>query len=400
MHTFEEPKYLPPSDVDLVLGNLNDADRFPFSVFDFDVTIVHIHPGMRHTIGYRWNIPKVAADSSTALEHGRTVMCLPQSTNFRPESLREIGDPVYDWLKYFSVVLRSNSGVDIKASGAGLAQEIQEYLKYTPAYHQIVIEPKAQPERRLAVVDDTEIIVGLEHPFKQGILVILPPLTLEKNRYILAMSKLVDVARRYYERAQRRIPVGDAPDWIRGCLVKKALDLNRQIEELSEEQSRYEKLAYVLYGTGHELEESVALLLEEFGLDVVRQPPGSNIDLTATHTALGIGFAFEVTGTKGIVRKDSNKIAQAWQYINDRAGTPQVNDRLVIVANTQYHLDPKDRKKESYSQNVAELLGSNEVLLVTTLQLYEQWKLVHEGKKPKEDIVKELHDNYGLYKPK
>lgn len=342
----------------------------------------------------------MSIDTLTALEHGRSVICLPQSRNFHPGSGRERGDPIYDWLKNFGVVLRSNSGVDIKPSGAGQAYVVQEYLKYTPAYYQIVTGPKAPPECRLAVVDDTEIVVGLEHPVEQGTLVILPPLTLKSNLYILAMSRLVDVARRYYERAQRRIPVGDAPDWVQSHLVPTAIDLNRQIEELTEQKSRYDRIAYVLYGTGDELGEGVVLLLEELGLKVKPQPPGANIDLIANHPGLDIGFALEVTGTKGIIRKDSNKIAQAWQYLNDRAGTPQENDRLVIVANTQYHLDPKDRSTESFTPEVVKLLGNNEVLLVTTLQLYEQWKAVHEDRKSKEDVVIELHSTYGLYKPK
>ncbi|GAI31537.1 unnamed protein product, partial [marine sediment metagenome] len=92
-----------------------------------------------------------------------------------------------------------------------------------------------------------------------------------------------------------------------------------------------------------ELVTSVALLLNEFGLDVQPLPLGANIDLKARHPQLNIGFAVEVTGTKDVIRKDSNKVAQAWQYLNERAGTPEENDRLVIVANSQYHLDPKQR---------------------------------------------------------
>jgi hypothetical protein len=398
--SFGKAKFEPPNDVHLAVGNLNDADRFPYSVFDYDVAILHIHPSRYHSLGYFRNIPKVAVDTSTALEHGRSVICLPQSTNFRPERDREIGDPIYDWLKPFGVVLRSNTGSDIKSSGAGQAYVIQEYLKYTPAYHQIVIQPKAEPQRRLAVVDDTEILVGLEHPVGQGTLVILPPPSLGNNVYILAMSRLVDIARRYYERAQRRIPVGDAPDWVLGHLVPKAIELNRRIEEISQQRLRYDRISYVLYGTGGELEESVAQLSEDLGFTVERQPLGANIDLIANHSALGIGFALEVTGTKGIIRKDSNKLAQAWQYLNDRAGTPQENDKLVIIANTRYHLNPKERGDESFTPEVVKLLGSNEVLLMTTLQLYEQWKSVHEGQRSKEDVVTELHNMNGLYESK
>jgi len=94
------------------------------------------------------------------------------------------------------------------------------------------------------------------------------------------------------------------------------------------------------------------------------------------------------------------RIAQAWQYINDCAGTTKENDRLVIVSNTQYHLDPKNRDTESFTPEVVKLLSDNKVLLMTTLQLYEQWKYIHEGKKAKKDFVIELHRTHGLYMQK
>jgi hypothetical protein len=390
-------EFMLPDSVELHTGNLNNPEGLIYSVFDYDVAIIHIIPGEFHNMGYLRNIPKVANDTLIALKHGRSIICLPESENFEPERDRARGLPVYEWLKDFGIVLKSNVGVDIKPSGAGRAHAIREYLKCTGPYHQIVIEPDIPPERRLAVVDDTEIVVGLEHPCKKGTLVILPPPDLEEKVYASSMSLLLDVAMRYYERGQRKIAIGDAPDWLEGYLVTHATYINRQIKELNEQKSRYDKIAYVLYGTGDELEESVALLLSELGLDVIRQPPGANIDLTANHAGLKTGFALEVTGTKGVISKDSNKVSQAWQHLSSRVGTSQENDRLIIIANTQYHLAPKGRTKESFTPEVVKLLGTNGVLLVTTLQLYEQWKSVHEGQKVKEDIVKELHSQFGLY---
>ena len=110
-----------------------------------------------------------------------------------------------------------------------------------------------------------------------------------------------------------------------------------------------------------------------------------------------MAFAVEVTGTKDVIRKDSNKVAQAWQYLNDRSGTPDENDRLVIVANSQCHLDPKQRNHEGYTPDIVKLLGKNGVLMITTSQLYEQWKAVHEGHRSSDDIVRELHSNSGLF---
>ncbi len=287
--------------------------------------------------------------------------------------------------------------MDIKPSGAGRAQVIKEYLKYAPIYCQIVTNPDSTLKSRLAVVDDTEIIVGPEHQVENGTLVILPPPKLDHDHYLLAMPRLIEVALRYYECSQRRIPVGDTPEWLDAYLVPHAKEISDQINKLTDEKEKYDRIAYVLYGTEDDLETSVALLLKDLGLDVEKQPRGANIDLKAKSPKLNTGFAVEVTGIKDVIYEDSRKVVQAWQYLNDRVGTTEEKDRLVIVANTQYHLDPKKRKRESYTPSIVKLLGDNKVLMLTTLQLYELWKVAYEGRRSADDVVQELHGNYGLF---
>jgi len=394
---FGKSPYHPPLDIHLDVGDLND-EKLSFSVFDYDVSIVHISKPYYHTIGYHQNLPKLLQDSSIALEHGRSVICLPQSGNFRSERLHEQGMSAYEWLKNLGVELQGNMGEDIKPSGAGRAQVIQEYLKYAPMYYQIVAKPSSDPRNRLAVVDDTEIVVGLEHQVGNGTLVILPPPTLDETHYYSAMTRLLEVARRYYDRAQRYIPVSDTPDWLDAYLVPYARELNNKIKKLADEKAKYDRIAHVHYGTDDELETSVAFLLKEIGLDVEPQPHGANIDLKARHPKLNIGFAVEVTATRGVIRKDSKKIAQAWEYLRDRVGTAEEEDRLVVVANTQCHLNPKERNRDSYTPDFTKLLGNSGVLMITTLQLYEQWKAVHERHISADDLVRELHSNSGLFR--
>ncbi|GAH95488.1 unnamed protein product, partial [marine sediment metagenome] len=394
---FGKSPYHAPHDVHLDTGDLNTMEDFTFSVFDYDVSIVHIRESPYSTFGYYENLPKLLQDSSLTLEHGHSVICLPHSRNFVSER-DEKGMSAYEWLEHLGIELRDNEGEAIKPSGAGRAQVVQEYLKYAPRYYQIVTKPPSTSRNRLAVVDDTEIVVGLEHQVGKGTLVILPPPTLDKKVYHSVITQLIGVARHYYDRSQRHIAIGDAPDWLSNYLVPRAKALDDEITKLANEKGKYDKLAYVLYGTGDELATSVTLLLNELGLDVQPQPPGANIDLKVRHPRLNIGFAVEVTGTKDLIHKDSNKVAQAWQYLNERAGTPDENDRLVIVANSQYHLDPKQRNQEGYTPNIVKLLGNNEVLMITTSQLYEQWKAVHEGHRSSDDIVRELHSSSGLFR--
>ena len=106
----------------------------------------------------------------------------------------------------------------------------------------------------------------------------------------------------------------------------------------------------------------------------------------------------EVTGIKGTIQKDSNKISQAWQYINERSGTSEENDKLMIVANTENHLHPRQRMRDSFSPDAVKLLSNNGVLLITTLQLYELWNSVEEGNRTPDDVVRELHGKVGLYR--
>ena len=394
---FSESPYQAAYDVHLDVGDLNQTDNFVFSVFDYDVSIIHILEPAYNTHGYYKNLPKLLRDSLIALQYGRSVICLPESRNFISELSRHEGMSAYEWLTHLGVELQDNIGVDIKPSGSGRALALQEYLKYAPKYWQIVTKPESAPESRLAVVDDTEIVVGLEHQVKNGTLVILPPPNLDPNHYHMAMSRLLEVARRYYDRSQRHIAIVDTPEWLDSYLVPHAKELNDQINKLTDEKERYDRIAYVLYGTEYELETSVALLLKELGLDIEKQPRSANVDLKARSPKLNTGFAVEVTGTKDVIHKDSRKAVQAWQYLNDRVGTAEENDRLVIVANTQYHLDPKKRRRESYTPDIAKLLGDNGVLMITTLQLYELWKVVYKGRRSADDVVQELHGNYGLF---
>ena len=390
-----EGKYTPPYDIELTVTNLNDAPFFT-SVFDYDVAIIHITNPSGGSRGYYDNIAKILRDTQLALVHGRSIICIPESTSFQPGDGRVIGP--YLWLKELGVELQENIGHGITPVGAGRADVMLRYFKNVPAYWQRVSIPESEPRHRLAVVNDTQIVVGLEHEAGSGALVILPPTSLEPEKYTLSMMNLIDVARRYYERAQRHIFTGDAPDWLGRYLVPRAQELAGEISILEAEKELYDQLAYVLYGSGPELEDCVALLLRKFDLILDRQEPGANIDWKATHSSLNLGFGVEVTGTKGTIGKDSVKVAQAWQYISDVAGTPEEHNRLLVVANTELHLAPGERKRDSFSTDVENLLGKNGVLLITTFQLYNLWKSVNEGRKNAEEVVQELAAQSGVFK--
>ncbi len=393
---YYDGKYIAPYDVELETSDLNKT-HLKFSLFDYDVSIIHIVKPDYSTSGYYANLPKILQDASIALEHGRTVICLPESEDFISEDRGERGMRAFEWLRKLGIEIQDNIGENLKPSGAGRVNSIEQYLKTAQKYYQIVRKPDPNPQTTLAVVDGTNIAVGYQHKIGAGTLVILPPPLLEVESYHLSMSRLMDVIRRYYERNQRQIFIGEVPEWLDSLRSPTAKALNKEIQKLAIEKSKYDQIEYVVYGTGEQLENSIELLLTEIGLTVERQPKGANIDLKAKYPKLGYGFAVEVTGTKGKIQKDSDKIAQSWQYLSERAGTPEEGDRFIVIANTQYHLDPTKRQADSFTEPVVKLLGDHGVLLITTLQLYELWKEIFENRAKSEDVLKKLHESSGLF---
>jgi hypothetical protein len=70
IQAFGKKKFSPPNDVKFIVGNLNDDNRNPPTVIDYDVAVVHIHPS-QHSMGYFSNLPKVAEDTSSVVSGRR-----------------------------------------------------------------------------------------------------------------------------------------------------------------------------------------------------------------------------------------------------------------------------------------------------------------------------------------
>jgi len=149
---FNDDQFIPQYDVELETGELYRG--FQFSIFDYDVAIVHIAREGSSTF-FRDALTKLLRDAKIALDQGRTIICMPETTNFPLER----NNRVYDWVEELGIHLQENVGENIKPTVAGRAQVIQDYLRYAPRYHQILIEPETTPHIKLAVVDDTEIVV-------------------------------------------------------------------------------------------------------------------------------------------------------------------------------------------------------------------------------------------------
>jgi len=392
--SFGEMKYEPPYDVAIEYGELNGTDAFNWSVFDFDVCVAHIEEPEFNSIGYFENMSKFIRDGNLALQNGRTVIILPHSRNFRPERLNDHGEFIYHSLSELGVSFRDNQGGRFIPVGKGKAKAVKEYLQKCFNYYQVVASPNISTEERLAVIADTEIVVGIEKTVEKGTLVVLPPPSLAKPDYFLSMFCLVQVARRYFEKNQKSIQLSDAPDWLEEYRIERSKEIRGQLTDLRAEYEKLERIVYVLYGTGEELESSVELLLKDLGFNVVKQPPAANIDFKADHLATGLKFAIEVTGIKGIIKKDSSKVGQAWQYIREKESDEQ--ERLVVIANTELYIDPKNRNQNSFSRDAINLLQPQGVLLMNTIQLYDLWKSTHQGNAIIDEGIRALHSQAGI----
>lgn len=393
--------YRPAYDLHLETGKLRDD--FSLSVFDYDVTFVNIVETEDTPIQYYASLPKLVKDINRALDNGKIVVIFPGSRNFSTEKIRDYannvyGEKVFNLLARVSfgemgkpLLLNENEGTDIRPTGIGKAKVFENYFKLVPQYFQIIEAPVIPPNERLAVVGDTDIVVGCEiNHSNGGKLVILPP-PIIGNNYIYNMSILVDLGKYFYEKIQRRIPVGDTPEWVEPHKTTRSKKLTEELNALEKEIEKYQLIEYALYGTGDKLQESVTGILEDLGLEVDPQPKGANIDLKAKHPNLKIGFAIEVTGTRGTINKKSNKTTQAWTHVQEVEDTPEEGDKLIILANTQIHLAPSSRTADSFTRDVVSLAERGDILLLSTVQLYRLWKEKEEGNKKPKDILAKLY---------
>lgn len=361
-----------------------------YSIFDFDITFVHLtYKTLPMPI-----ISKLVFDTKLALQNGRVIIYLP---NLSEESKEERSVTTFSWSKTFGIELRDNAGKNFEAVGRGKTISVQEYLEIVDEYKQIIIAPEhIQSQQVLVTVKNSKIVIGAEFQIENGELVVLPPPSMKVGHELL-ITKLTNLAQKYNERTLRHTYVENKPEWISEHLLPRLKQINSDLSKLELERNDLELISSVLYTTGDNLEKSVEFLFSRLGLETFPQAKGANIDLKAKHPVLGLGFAIEITGVKGIIQKDTNKIAQANQYYFDSVGTPEENDKLIIVANTEYHLDPKQRKPIAFTEHVIRLIGEKS-LLITTYQLYNLWKSVYENKKMAEDIITELHTKSGIYK--
>jgi hypothetical protein len=132
-----------------------------------------------------------------------------------------------------------------------------------------------------------------------------------------------------------------------------------------------EVIAGLLWETGEALVDGVCAALGSLGYQTQRTPKSHTYDVTVELDATR-RLLIEVTGIDGTLKKDSNKIAQALQTIQQDA---RDGDRVVIAVNAFRTQSLQDRVGlEQVTDNALSLLSGLKVNVVTTAHLFEIWK--------------------------
>lgn len=242
--------------------------------------------------------------------------------------------------------------------------------------------------KKIAVVRATGDIIACFIDNYKGTLIFLP----QNNKNTLDLIKdLKEIGEYYYERNKQKD--GDyIPEWLDKYKTKQEKELKKKLIEIKRKITQFKKIGFLLYKGDKDLVDAVKIVLGEFGLNVKKTEKGATIDLNAIDPTTERKFAIEVTGVAGKIKKETKKIAQIWDYIRRM----DENDKIVLVANTYKDDDLDKRKsKENFTKNVIDILSSNNVCLITSVNLYYLWNDLIENKRTKNEIIDLIYNTSG-----
>jgi hypothetical protein len=188
------------------------------------------------------------------------------------------------------------------------------------------------------------------------------------------------------------------PLWTNSVKFNQLKDLETKKQAIDEEINTYEKFLPLLYSSGKTLEDAVEYTFQFLGLKTQRTKEGANIDMYASTLDNAISFGIEVTGVKGAIKKDSNKVSQIVTYEIQKDDPKQ---KGILIANT-YNDTPIEKRDllENFTKQAAEVFDKNSILFTTGLDLYKLIQDIFNNKKTKEEVINILYSNKGEYKYK
>jgi hypothetical protein len=234
--------------------------------------------------------------------------------------------------------------------------------------------------------------------YQGGSLIFLPQ---SEHAPVNTFYYLFQIGKRYYElNIEERGLFPDAPEWIENYKTEHEKSIEAEISQLEDslqkeksKRSRFQKIDALLYATNKTLEKAVMLVFEDFDLNVEKADPGANKDLIVKDNSGNI-LLVEVTGVKGKINTKTRKMAQLWDLVLEKKS----NEKIVLIANTYREKEPTERRGEKhFTKNVINLCKKTDICLMTTVDLFNLWKEVLEGKKTPEQVIDSIVDTNGIY---
>lgn len=220
---------------------------------------------------------------------------------------------------------------------------------------------------------------------KIGIVHLLPP-TKESDEY-QAIEQIIDIIVGTQSKAvlpwRKDI---DVPNecFLNEQITKKLREIEKIQEEISQLQEQiqsWDSYRDLLTETGESLENIVQKTLADIGIKTKKTEKGFPTDLISKEVAV------EITGIKGSIGVDSNKVIQTGRFIQNF----RKQEKVILIANTYMETQPKDRKgKKNFSPEVRKYFESLSICYLTTETLFELWKKVILEKKEQKCIKEKL----------
>lgn len=193
--------------------------------------------------------------------------------------------------------------------------------------------------------------------------------------------------------AELEISETDIPPWVEGIKPRQLVALEEKFEETREEINALSGYLPLVYAKGPTLTDAVLKALRLFGLEAESTKSGFTIDIFA-NTPDGSKLGFEVTGTKGPIRKANKHLTQVLEFERIK----EHGEKTVLVANTFNDTPTREREQgDDFTSDVVDFLSPYPILLMTGWDLYRLVCDVLEEKKDDEAVVELLLSKSGVF---
>ena len=181
---------------------------------------------------------------------------------------------------------------------------------------------------------------------------------------------------------------GTTPEWVRGWMPQRHVEIMAEIEKLKEEAAQMESLAQLLWQTGQPLEQSVRDIFRAVGLSAELTPGSKASDLTVD-VGEGKRLLIVVAGTDAAITNKSPKIKQIFDASQEVADE---GERIVMVANVHRLRPPADREwLDPLTGEAMMIIKGVSAVFVTTATLFAVWKLSQEHPQAAINHLLQLH---------